>query len=152
MSKSSRVRFCHFVTWNIHAVVFFYIIFTALSVFHTNVSWWLLTVLWVRGSLLKTPGLFSVFWPTLVMVLSGWSLLVLVFPRFPVPLPILREFPKCTYQTWYHCCLHVPWLLQLSKKVQIFIPLLTLKKILFCGLPERQSLLFGRFSNFMDYH
>ena len=37
-------------------------------VFHTNVSWWSLTGVWLTASLFKSPGLFSVFWPILVML------------------------------------------------------------------------------------
>ena len=40
-------------------------------------------------SLLKSLGLFSVFWPILIMLLCGWSPLVLLFPSLPVPLPSL---------------------------------------------------------------
>ena len=31
--------------------------------FHNSISWWFLTGIWVTTSLLKSPGLFSVFWP-----------------------------------------------------------------------------------------
>ena len=41
------------------------------------------------ASLLKFPGLFSVFWTILVMLLSRWSLIILLLLSFPVPLPIL---------------------------------------------------------------
>ena len=34
---------------------------TAFRVYHTSVSWWFLTEVWVT-SLLKSPGLYSVFW------------------------------------------------------------------------------------------
>ena len=37
--------------------------FTPFRVFHTSVSRWFLTGVWVTASLLKSPGLFSVFWP-----------------------------------------------------------------------------------------
>ena len=38
--------------------------FILLSFFHTTVSWWFFTGIWVTASLLKSPRLFSVFWPT----------------------------------------------------------------------------------------
>ena len=44
---------------------------------------------WVIESLLKLPGLFSVFWPILKMLLFGRSPQVLLFPSPPVPLSIL---------------------------------------------------------------
>ena len=60
-----------------------------MRVFHTRVSWWFLTVVWVTASLLKSPGLFSVFWSILITLSLGWSPLVLLFPSPPVPLSIL---------------------------------------------------------------
>ena len=42
--------------------------FSLLRVFHTIVSWWFFTEIWVTASPLKSPGIFSVFWPILVML------------------------------------------------------------------------------------
>ena len=42
--------------------------FTLLRVFHTNVSLWFFTGVWVTESLLNSSRLFSVFWPILVML------------------------------------------------------------------------------------
>ena len=50
--------------------LFLYYYYIILRVFHTNVSWWFFTAVWVRASLPKSPGIFSVFWPTRV---SRWS-------------------------------------------------------------------------------
>ena len=63
----------------------------ALRVFHTSNSWWVFNRVLVTSSLLKSPGLFSVFWSILVMLYSGWSLLVFWFLSFLVPLTILRR-------------------------------------------------------------
>ena len=41
---------------------------TPLRVFHTSVSWWFLTGVWETASLLKSPGLVSVFRPILVLM------------------------------------------------------------------------------------
>ena len=41
----------------------YYYYFTYLGDFHTSVSRWFSTGVWVTTSLLKSPGLFSVFWP-----------------------------------------------------------------------------------------
>ena len=43
------------------------IIIYTLQVFHITISWWSFTRVWVRVSLLKFPGLFSVFWPFSIM-------------------------------------------------------------------------------------
>ena len=42
--------------------------FTLLRVFQVGVSWWFSTFVWVTASLLKSPGLFSVFWPFSTML------------------------------------------------------------------------------------
>ena len=55
----------------------------SLWVFHTSVNWWFFTGVWVTASLLRSPGLFLVFWPTSTMLLFRWSLLVLRFPTPP---------------------------------------------------------------------
>ena len=36
--------------------------------FHTSVNWWFSTRVWVTASLLESPGLVSVFCPTLIML------------------------------------------------------------------------------------
>ena len=57
--------------------------------FPTNVSWWSSPGVWVTVSLLKSPGLFSIVCPILIMQSLGWSLLVLLFSNPLVPVPIL---------------------------------------------------------------
>ena len=48
-------------------IIIIIIIIYTLRVFHIGVSWWSFTEVWVTASILKSPGLFSVFWPTSVM-------------------------------------------------------------------------------------
>ena len=45
---------------------------------------------WVIASFLKSPGLFSVFGPILVMLYFEWSHRVLWFPSFTIPLHIFE--------------------------------------------------------------
>ena len=45
--------------------------FTPLRLFHNSVNLWFFIRVWVTESLLKSQGLFSVFWLILVMQLSG---------------------------------------------------------------------------------
>ena len=66
-----------------------YYSFTSSKVFHINVSWWAFTGVWMTVSLLKSPGLFSVFLLILIILSFGWSPLVLLFPSFLVSLLIL---------------------------------------------------------------
>ena len=49
-----------------YIIIFFF--FTLLWVFHTSISWWFLTGVWVTASLFKSQRLFSVFWPISTMV------------------------------------------------------------------------------------
>ena len=53
------------------------IIIYFLSVFHISFSWWFFTAVFVTASLLKSPGLFLVFWPFSIMLKFGWSPLLL---------------------------------------------------------------------------
>ena len=72
---------------------YYYCIF--LESFHISFSWWSFTGVWVTASLLKSSGLFSVFLPFSIMLLFGWSPLVLQLPYPPVPLVILEfSVPK----------------------------------------------------------
>ena len=55
------------ITFGIPFTITFHVsLFTPFYVFHTNVSWCFLTGIWVTVSLLKSPGLFSVFKPIVV--------------------------------------------------------------------------------------
>ena len=53
--------------------------------FHVGVCQWFFTGVWVTASLLKSPGLFSVFWPFSTMLSFRWSPLVRQLPSPPVP-------------------------------------------------------------------
>ena len=43
-------------------------------VFHTSISWWSFSGVWVTESLFKSLELFSVYWPISTMLQSGWSI------------------------------------------------------------------------------
>ena len=60
------------------------IIITLFRVSHTSVSRWFSTGVWVKANLLKYPDLLI-----LIILVFGWSPLVLLFPSLPVPLSIL---------------------------------------------------------------
>ena len=67
------------------------IIIYSLSVFPISFSWWFFTGVWVTASLLKSLGLFSIFWPFSIMLLWGWSPIVCQLPSPPVPSMILKS-------------------------------------------------------------
>ena len=52
-------------------------------VFHISISWWFFTGVWVTASLLKSPGLFSVYGQFSIMLSFGWS-------------PLSRQLPSPT--------------------------------------------------------
>ena len=64
----------------------------SLPVFLTRDSWWFLTGIWVKASLLWSPGLYLVFWLILTMLLSRWSRFFLWLPILTVIFPSL--FPS----------------------------------------------------------
>ena len=47
------------------------IIVYCFRVFHISISWWFFTEVWVTASLLKSPGIVSVFWPSSAMQSFG---------------------------------------------------------------------------------
>ena len=70
-SKSSRAYYYYYY----YLRVFFFCFF-----FTSVLSDGLSLEFWVKASLLKSPGLFSVFWPFSTMLLFGWSPYVLQLP------------------------------------------------------------------------
>ena len=60
-----------------------------MKVLHISVRWWFSTGVWVTVSLLKSLGLFAVFWPISTMLLFGWPPLPLLFPNHSEPVLVL---------------------------------------------------------------
>ena len=88
MTKSTTLFFLLINTWSgflagirwyicivksqrIVSVSFIIIIIYSFRIFLVSVSWWFFTGVWVTASLLKSPGLFSVFCPFSVMLSFG---------------------------------------------------------------------------------
>ena len=94
---------------------YYYYYFTHLRVFHTSVSWWFSIGVWVRTSLLKSLGLYLVFWPISTV------LMVLLFPSPLFPVLILWWVYECAISNWYHFYCHVPFFF--SSKVEVHISL-----------------------------
>ena len=83
--------------------------------FFTSISWWISIEVWETTSFLKSPRLFSVFWPTSTMLLFRWSPLVLLFPSPPVSLSVLG-------------------LLYRERQLQLVSPSLSSSLVFFCPL------------------
>ena len=64
------------------------IIIIIIRYFHISNSRWFFSEVWVTASLLKSPGLFLVFWQFSTMLSFGWSPLVRQPPSPLVPLVI----------------------------------------------------------------
>ena len=76
------------------------IIIIPCELFYINVSWWPFTGVWVTASLLRSLGLFLVFWPILTMLFFRWSQLILSFPSLPNLYQAFGGRFKCTYYNW----------------------------------------------------
>ena len=101
---------------------------------------------WVTASLLKSPGLFSVFWPILVKPLSEWSLICPLISKSSSPftnlsgsfqlhqLPLISSSLSCSITSSAH-----------QQGPNVYPPFHFLLILLF-GLPGRQTPQFSRFS------
>ena len=92
-----------------------------LELLHISQRSWSFTGVWVTASLLKSPGLFSVFY--LLNNVVVW----MVSTRPPTS-KSSSPFSYCTKSTnynWYNCHLHVPYFFQFPSKVEVFILLFT---------------------------
>ena len=69
----------------------YYHYYYSLQIFHTSVNWWSFTGVWVAASLLRFPGLFSVFWPISTMLWSEWYWYFFRFTTVSIPFQILLE-------------------------------------------------------------
>ena len=64
-------------------------ILNTLRGFHTSISRWSFTGVWVTANPFKSPGLISVFWTIIIRLYFQWFPHVLFFQNFPVPFLIL---------------------------------------------------------------
>ena len=71
-----------------YSVYYYYYYCSLIRAFHISDSRWFFTEVWVTVSLLKSPGLFLVFWQFPTMLSFGWSPLVRQPPSPLVPLVI----------------------------------------------------------------
>ena len=111
-----------FSGWYI-AYHFYY--YSLIRAFYISVSRGFFTGVWVTASLLKSPGLFLVFWPFSIMLSFGWSPLVRQLPSPPVSLVYFIYCSKRTNYNWFNCHLHVPQFFQFPSKVEVLIFLFT---------------------------
>ena len=75
----------------------------------------------MTASLLKSPGLFSVFWTFSIILLFGWSPLGRQLLNLPGPLITFSYRAKGTNHNWYNCHLHVPLLSLLLLFLSFFL-------------------------------
>ena len=68
---------------------YYYYYYLLIRFFFISVSCWFFTGVWVTANLLKSPGLFSVFFLFSIMLSFGWSPLVRQLSTHPVPIIIL---------------------------------------------------------------
>ena len=92
--------------------------FCFLRGFHISVSWWSFARVWVTASLLKSPGLFSVFWP--ICSLDGHH----TSTYFQILQSLYQSFGDCIESTnyyWHNRHFHVPQFFQFPSKVEVLI-------------------------------
>ena len=91
ISSLARSRYLSFFSHSFRFILwyYYYYYYSLIRAFHISVSLWFFTGVWVTATLLKTPGLFSVFWPFSTMMSFGWSPPVRQLPIPQVPLVIL---------------------------------------------------------------
>ena len=116
-------------------------------VFHISVSWWFFPGVWVTASLLKSPGLFSVFWPFSIMLSFGWFPLVcqlpshqrpfnnllVTMPKAPITIGIIVTF---MFHSFFNSLARSRYLSFFSHSYSV----------LFCGQLEQQCRQFCKFS------
>ena len=102
--------------------------------FHPSVSWWFPTVVWLTASLLKSPGLISVFWPIIKRLVSTHPLTSKSCNLSTNPLGIVLNAPITTgipvtfifyyyyyyyyYHYYYHHLLH--WSFSHQRQLMVF--------------------------------
>ena len=79
--------FLWYFCWS-SSLVHFNTYYLLIRIFHISVSWWSFTCDWLTANLLKSPGLFSVFWPFSIILFFGWSPLGRPLINIPDPLII----------------------------------------------------------------
>ena len=115
LAKAKYLPFCShsfsFILWSAGAAKstilqnWLLLLWLLIRDFHITVTWWSFIGDWVTASLLKSPGLFSVF---SIMLLSGWSPLGRQLPNLSGSLISFSYHAKSTNHNWYNCHLHVP--------------------------------------------
>ena len=115
-----QTAFCKWV------FVYYFYYYSLIRDFHISISRWFFTRVWVMASLLKSPGLFLVFWPFSIMLSFG-----VVSNRPPTSKfssPYSNPFSYCSKRTiynWYYCHLDVPQFFQFPSKFEVLILLFT---------------------------
>ena len=84
-------------------LLYYYHYYLLIRVFHISFSWWSFTRFWVIASLLKSPGLFLVFWPFSIILLfwmistrpptsnssSPFNIPLVTVPKAPITIDII---------------------------------------------------------------
>ena len=100
----------------------------------------------MTGSLLKSPRLFSVFWPISNMLSFGWSPLVFLFPILSVHFRILWLLYREHQLQLVSLSLSCSVVFQFSSKVQVIISLFVFLKFYPVVCRDGKILQFSKFS------
>ena len=89
----SLVKFQFLAQFPVDHLSPYYYYYFLVRVFHISVSWWFFTGIWLTASLLKSPGLLSVFWQFSIILSFGRSSLVRQLQNPLVHLKIVPNAP-----------------------------------------------------------
>ena len=132
---------------------YYYYYYQYFRIFHISVSWWFFTGVWVTASLLKPPGLVSLFWPSSAMLSFGQSLPVRQFQSppgpFSYPLVTVPNVP-ITIGTIVTFMFH-SFFNSLARSRYLFLFSLSLRFILFSA-GTAKSTIFADSRIFVDYY
>ena len=99
-----------------------------------------------------SPGFFSVFWPSSIILSIGWSPLVCQLPNPPGPLIIILSLYQKKQSQLVQSSLSCSIVSSILKQGRGTYPSFNIPSILFCGQPRQQSRQFCKFSFLVDYY
>ena len=132
-STHSELCMYYLLVWSIFNIIIIIIVISISSssisssslliweFFYISVSWWFSTGVWVTANLLKSPGLFLVFWP-ISKILQLDSLCSSSYSQvFRFLYQSFCDCTECTNYNWYHCHFHVLLFFCLSSFIILII-------------------------------
>ena len=92
------------VTFKFHSFFFYFrfCYYHYYCYYHCFTFWEIFSQVCTTAIFLKSVGLFSVFWPILIILYSGWYPLVFLFPSFQSLNWSFGDCSECNNYNWYY--------------------------------------------------